>query len=55
MAKKKEKDEEEEVRTVMLRNLTESNYNWIKDTSKKEGYTLSGFVNHVIKTIRNSR
>lgn len=41
-----------EHKAVFLRGLHFHNHAWLKKQAKKHGYTLSGFVNHLIEKAR---
>ena len=41
-----------ETKAVFLRGVKPVNYKWLKAQAKKQGYTLSGFVNKILEEAR---
>lgn len=40
------------VKAVFLRGLTPENHKWVKEQAKRQGYTLSGFINRLFQDAR---
>ncbi len=47
-----DKKEVKPTKAVFLRGLKPANHKWLKETAHKKGYTLSGFLNHIIEEAR---
>jgi hypothetical protein len=42
-------------KAVFLRGLKGANHHWLKEEAKRQGYTLSGFVNHLVEGARENQ